>query len=68
MSKNALDAFEQRLKDSLEQFEVPYNSSDWNQLERSLNNGRSNWWFSADLFMSSYFSWMFCRFFSMVFT
>ena len=47
MSKNALDAFEQRLKDSLEQFEVPYNSSDWNQLERSLNNGRSSWWFSA---------------------
>lgn len=46
-SKNALDAFEQRLKDSLEQFEVPYNSSDWTQLERSLNNGRSSWWFSA---------------------
>lgn len=46
-SKNALDDFERRLKDSLDQFEVPYNSSDWIQLERSLNNGRSSWWLGA---------------------
>lgn len=46
-SKNALDDFERRLKDSLDQFEVPYNSSDWIQLERSLNNGRGSWWLGA---------------------
>ena len=34
------DAFERSLKDSLESFEVPYNSADWTLLEREL--GSSN--------------------------
>lgn len=34
---NEQDAFEQKLRESLDQFEVPYNSSDWAQLERALN-------------------------------
>lgn len=37
---NGPDGFEQRIKDSLEHFEVPYNSADWAQLERSLNGNR----------------------------
>lgn len=41
---NAPDAFEQMVKESLEHFEVPYNSSDWDQLERSLNGGRAARW------------------------
>lgn len=42
-SKNQLDAFEQRLKDSLEQYEVPYNSADWVQMERALSSGVRSW-------------------------
>jgi len=28
-SMNELDAFERRLKESIDQYEVPYNSADW---------------------------------------
>lgn len=31
------DAFEQALRQSLDKFEVPYNSADWAQMERELN-------------------------------
>lgn len=34
---NGLNAFERSIKDSLEPYEVPYNSADWAQLERSLD-------------------------------
>lgn len=46
-SKNGLDAFERSLRDSLEQFEVPYNSADWTQMERTLNGGGRAWWVSG---------------------
>ena len=46
-SKNGLDAFERCLKDSLEQFEVPYNSADWTQMERALDGGSRGWWVSG---------------------
>lgn len=43
--RNTSGAFEQRIKDSLEQFEVPYNSSDWAQLEQAMDGPRSvRWW------------------------
>lgn len=38
------DPFEQRLKDSLGQFEVPYNSADWTQLENALDGNKRGWW------------------------
>lgn len=37
--KNGPDAFERALRESLDSFEVPYNSADWSQLERELNKG-----------------------------
>ncbi|MBK6627806.1 MAG: PKD domain-containing protein [Flavobacteriales bacterium] len=45
MNKNTLDPFERRLKDSLEEFEVPYNSADWAQLQRAMagSSGRARW-------------------------
>ncbi|MBP7513515.1 MAG: PKD domain-containing protein [Flavobacteriales bacterium] len=46
-SKTGLDAFERSLKDSLDQFEVPYNSADWTQMERSLNGNSRGWWVSG---------------------
>ncbi|MBZ0206651.1 MAG: PKD domain-containing protein [Flavobacteriales bacterium] len=42
-SMNELDAFEQQLKESLEQYEVPYNSADWAQMERALSSGVRGW-------------------------
>jgi PKD repeat protein len=42
-SKNGLDAFERSLRESLDQFEVPYNSADWTQMERTLNGGNRAW-------------------------
>ena len=43
--RNTSGAFEQRIKDSLEQFEVPYNSSDWAQLEQAMDGPRNvRWW------------------------
>lgn len=46
-SKNGLDAFERSLRESLDQFEVPYNSADWTQMERTLNGGNRGWWVSG---------------------
>lgn len=46
-SKTGLDAFERSLKESLDQFEVPYNSADWAQMERSLNGNGRGWWVSG---------------------
>ena len=47
--KNGSDTFERALKDSLESYEVPYNSADWAQLEKELNKGTSKWKASAGL-------------------
>lgn len=44
---NELDAFDQHVRGTLEQFEVPYNSADWAQLERALNGERRGWWLSG---------------------
>ncbi len=41
--KNELDAFERSLKDRLDQYEVPYNSADWAQMERALASGVRGW-------------------------
>lgn len=46
-SKNGLDAFERSLREGLDQFEVPYNSADWTQMERALNGGNRAWWVSG---------------------
>jgi gliding motility-associated-like protein len=35
--KNAPDAFERALRESLDSYEVPYNSADWSQMERELD-------------------------------
>ncbi len=35
-----LNAFERTVKDSLEPYEVPYNSADWAQLERMMDQGK----------------------------
>lgn len=40
---NELDAFERRLKENLDQYEVPYNSADWAQMERALASGVRSW-------------------------
>lgn len=37
---NGLNAFERTVKDSLEPYEVPYNSADWAQLERKMDQGK----------------------------
>lgn len=42
-STNELDAFERRLKEHLDQYEVPYNSADWVQMERALASGVRGW-------------------------
>lgn len=43
--KHGPDAFERAIKDSLDQFEVPYNSSDWADLEKALDGPRNvSWW------------------------
>ena len=42
--KNKLDAFERRMKDTLDQFEVPYNSADWTEMESALSGGTKGWW------------------------
>lgn len=36
---NGMNAFERSVKDSLESYEVPYNSADWAQLEKALDQG-----------------------------
>lgn len=42
-STNNRDAFEQKLKDSMEHYAVPYNSADWAQMERALSSGVRGW-------------------------
>jgi gliding motility-associated-like protein len=44
---NDLDAFEQSVRASLDQYEVPYNSADWNAMERNLNGAGKGWWLSG---------------------
>lgn len=39
---SGLSGFERSVKDSLEPYEVPYNSADWAQLERSLDQGNGS--------------------------
>lgn len=43
MKPNQLDPFEQRLKESLEGYEVPYNSAHWAQMDRALSSGVKGW-------------------------
>ncbi|MCB0794000.1 MAG: PKD domain-containing protein [Flavobacteriales bacterium] len=40
-----MDAFEKKIKNSLDQYEVPYNSADWAQLEKALDgqSGHGRW-------------------------
>ncbi|MEO8734740.1 MAG: PKD domain-containing protein, partial [Flavobacteriales bacterium] len=40
---NELGAFERSLKERLDQYEVPYNSADWAQMERALASGVRGW-------------------------
>ncbi len=42
-STNDIDAFERQVKESLAQYEVPYNSADWAQMERALSSGVRGW-------------------------
>ena len=45
------DAFERSLKEALEHYEVPYNSTDWAQLEKRLDGQKSyGWTASAGLY------------------
>lgn len=37
-----MNAFERSVKDSLEPYEVPYNSADWAQLEKALDKGNGS--------------------------
>ncbi|MCB0784204.1 MAG: hypothetical protein KDC02_08305, partial [Flavobacteriales bacterium] len=55
-----MDAFEQKIRDVLEPFEVPYNSADWSQMERMLDGqkrgvraGRSAWGIALLLIMGA---------------
>ena len=49
---NSMDAFEKRIKNSLAEFEVPYNSADWTQLQQTLKGGGSKGrWGSAGLYL-----------------
>ncbi len=41
------DPFEQRLRESLAQYEVPYNSADWKDLERTMDSNRRGWWLGS---------------------
>lgn len=43
VDSNNMDAFEQKLRETLENYEVPYNSSDWSQMERALASGVRGW-------------------------
>ncbi len=47
---NIPDAFERRIKDSLDQYEVPFNSSDWAELEKALDGPRNvAWWLTPGM-------------------
>ena len=57
---SGMDAFEQKIRDVLEPFEVPYNSADWSQMERMLDGqkrgvraGRSAWGIALLLIMGA---------------
>lgn len=39
---SGLNGFERSIKDSLEPYEVPYNSADWAQLEQTLDQGQGS--------------------------
>lgn len=43
MDVNDLDRFERQLKESLNGYEVPYNSADWAQMDRALSSGVKGW-------------------------
>lgn len=50
--EQAHDAFEHRLREALDQYEVPYNSADWAQMEKALGakgtlGGRARWSLAA---------------------
>lgn len=42
-----MDAFEQQLRNSLSQFEVPYNSADWTHMERALDGNQRGGWITG---------------------
>ena len=44
MTMKGSDSFERSLKDSLESYEVPYNSADWAQLEKELDKESGAGW------------------------
>lgn len=47
---NNPDAFERSIRDSLEQYEVPYNSADWAALEKALDGPRHvGWWITPGM-------------------
>ncbi len=48
-NNNELDAFERQLKNSLDPYEVPYNSADWAQMERALSSGVRGWGYGRAL-------------------
>jgi len=51
MTMKGSDGFERSLKDSLESYEVPFNSADWAQLEKELDKeGGSGWQASIGLY------------------
>lgn len=43
LNNNDMDGFERQLKERLENYEVPYNSADWAQMERALASGVRGW-------------------------
>jgi hypothetical protein len=43
MNSNELDSFEHKLKESLQGYEVPYNSAHWAQMDRALSSGVKGW-------------------------
>lgn len=45
--KKGQDAFERSLKEALEPYEVPYNSADWAQLEKQLDERKGPGWQSS---------------------
>ena len=50
---NGLDPFERSIKSSLEQFEVPYNSADWAQMDKQLNGAGSGSWLGTTGFYAA---------------
>ena len=48
-----LDAFERSVNESLEHFEVPYNSADWSQMEKVLDSARGPAWLGTASFYAA---------------